>query len=186
MQKHGQPNRKQTYSFSCAWLLQPAVLASPAEQNTSFLLLLTNEQEGMMLEWEKGQEELSPFMSTLDTICTQDVPLGLMSHITSAVCSHEMSHLLKLTRKPTLSLAPLSNIYLCPTPKYLQWWKKKKKRVFSIIIVFCFIFNICGLSFSLCKSCDTLTDLNCDRHAVYLFIYIMWHTGNAPSEPQYF
>lgn len=66
---------------------------------------------------KKGQEELSLFMSTLDTICTRDVPLGLRSHITSTVCSPEMSHFLKLTGEPLQSLAPLSTISLSLTPK---------------------------------------------------------------------
>ena len=66
---------------------------------------------------KKGQEELSLFMSTLDTICTRDAPLGLRSHITSTVCSPEMSHFLKLTREPLQSLAPLSAISLSLTPK---------------------------------------------------------------------
>lgn len=66
---------------------------------------------------KKGQEELSLFMSTLDTICTRDVPLGLRSHITSTVCSPEMSHFLKLTREPLQSLAPLSTISLSLAPK---------------------------------------------------------------------
>lgn len=54
-------------------------------------------QEGTMPEWEKGQEKLSALVFTPDTICTWDHLLGLMSYITSAVCSQEVSHLLRLS-----------------------------------------------------------------------------------------
>lgn len=46
----------------------------------------------------KGQDELSPFLSTRETIFTEEFPLGLRSHSTSTVCSHKTLHFLKLTR----------------------------------------------------------------------------------------
>lgn len=92
-------------SSSSVWFCRCAALTSPAVTllwRITRLLCFTHtrKQEGAMVEWEKGQEKLSALVSTPDTICTWDHLWGLMSHITSAVCSREASHLPRLSQGP--------------------------------------------------------------------------------------
>lgn len=68
-------------------------------------------QEGTMLGVRKrGQEGLSTLVFSPDIICTWAHPLWLMSHITSAVCSQEVSHVLSLRCKRHYLTRPLTTV----------------------------------------------------------------------------
>lgn len=59
---------------------------------------------------KRGQEGLSTLVFSPDIICTWAHPLWLMSHITSAVCSQEVSHSLSLRCKRHYLAHPLLTV----------------------------------------------------------------------------
>lgn len=95
------------------------------EKTLSLCYTCTRKQEGMTPEWEKGQEKLSALVFTPDTICTWDHLLGLMSHITSAVCSQEVSHLLRLSHAPLTYNTAVGHRRRCCFTADLLFWKIK-------------------------------------------------------------